>query len=328
MEKFCIESCGAKCIIDTDVPLLDFFEENKEKILFPNLKILNYDSNVKYCLVYRNCNFGEEYFQCEEDLIIVKYPKEKLTQSNIAYIARYLIEKQFASMGMATCHSACVAKNNQAILLLGGAGAGKTSVAINLCAHYGYSLISNDQTTIGIKNNDLYAFGGSHFINLRYSSVKENMPYLEYIFDDKKIDEWNDKKLVTASEIGLLTQYEECPIKKIMFLHVDNRSDTIMIKSGDSWRNNFILYQILTENIRNSLSTIVDKNGYPISYVPSYDTEEYFNYRKDIMTFINSNPNYKTVIGPLSAILGYINQDSNKIENELVKEKKYGRYQI
>ena len=43
------------------------------------------------------------------------------------------VEKQFAEKGMFTCHSAAVEKDGKAILLLGNEGAGKTSLALNLC---------------------------------------------------------------------------------------------------------------------------------------------------------------------------------------------------
>lgn len=39
-----------------------------------------------------------------------------------------------------------------------------------------FNLISNDQTLIGMKDNKLYAFVGTKFLNLRYSSISENVP--------------------------------------------------------------------------------------------------------------------------------------------------------
>lgn len=313
-ERFCIDCLGARVIIDTNVPLKQFFLRNKDKIEFPALVILEDEKTFegeKNIMTYRNSQ--ERKIVCSEKEISVSYPYEELTDKNIAYLSKYLIEKQLGEMGMATCHSACVSKKGQAILLLGDAGAGKTSIALNLCLKNGYSLISNDKTVIGIKGGSLYAFDGTKYLNLRYKSIKENLPQFIDLFGSTDIESWSEKIKVQAREIGIEECYQPTEITGIIFLHVDNRESRLTVSPGDSRRNNFILYNNLTENIRASSSTFVDKKGHPVGYIPSYDSESIYRKRIEIIKKINQTLEYKYVSGKLQDVLKYINSIRDKI---------------
>jgi hypothetical protein len=244
-----------------------------------------------------------------------------LTDSNIAYIARYLIEKQYAINNLCTCHSSCVEKDGHAILFLGGAGAGKTSVALNMCLKHNYKLISNDQTVIGIVGNRLVVLGGTKTLNLRYASIKENVSSLLYLFKNTNIESWNNKIIVQASEIDIKEQYNPVEISEIYVLHIDNKQQQFCYKNGDCWGLNFNLYQNLTENIRNSTSTIVDKYGHPIGYVPSYDNEELYNLRVNIINMINNNENYKYLSGKLDDSIDFILASREKNKCKMLKSK-------
>lgn len=313
-ERFCIDCLSARVIIDTNVPLRQFFLKNKDRIEFPALVILDAEKafeNEKHIMTYRNSQ--KKAIACSEKEISVSYPYEELTDKNIVYLSKYLIEKQLGEMGMVTCHSACVSKNGKAILLLGDAGAGKTSTALNLCLKNGYSLISNDKTVIGIKDGSLYAFDGTKYLNLRYKSIKENLPQFISLFESEDIEAWTEKIKVQAHEIGIEESYEPTEITDILFLHVDNREERLVVGHGDSHRNNFILYNNLTENIRASSSTFVDKKGHPVGYIPSYDSESTYWNRVKIIQKINQNPRYRYVSGKLHDVLEYINSTRDNI---------------
>lgn len=307
MEKFCVKSLCAKCNIVTEKNIKNFLINNKCMFNFPIDKIYDYNnSNVPYYLYYFDVPYENRKIVYEANNIIVKYPSNMLTESNIIYIARYLIEKQYAENNFITCHSACIEKNNNAILLLGDAGSGKTSIALNMCLNYGFSLISNDQTIIGLKKKDLIACGGTKFINLRYSSVNENIKTLKYLFKDTVSNVWNDKITVRAMNLGIEEQYKPTIINTILILHIDNRLDKLCVENGDTWGNNFKLYSNLTENIRNSNSTIVDKLGHPIGYIPSFDTEKLYNNRVKMINLIN-NSKYLSISGNINDVILFIN---------------------
>lgn len=317
MEEFCLESCGAKCAVISDQNLREFFEKNKDYMNIPDLKTLDDSFKAKDVFIYLDCKPSEEAIKCGENCIYMRYPKSELTDSNIAYVVRYLLEKQYGEDGKATCHSACVSKNGYGILLLGGAGSGKTSMAVNMCLQRGYKLVSNDQTVIGLFNNNLYAYGGTKFINFRYSSVKENMPYLEKkIFPEVPEDVWNEKRLVLGKDVGMILEERPVLINQVDVIQIDNRKKRLGVKSGESWKNNFLLYNILSENIRNTTSTIVDKLGRPIGYVPSYDSEELFKSRCEMMKIIN-NSCFDVLSGPLDKAIDYIDNKNKILRKEM-----------
>lgn len=76
---------------------------------------------------------------------------------NVFYLCIY---QTFTQQDMAFIHSAVVSKNNQALLILGNFGSGKTTLA-NEFVDKGYKLISADQTLIKIENNNLLFCCGS-----------------------------------------------------------------------------------------------------------------------------------------------------------------------
>ena len=301
MEKFCINVLGAKVRYVSDVPLKEYFDKNKDFMEFYNANFIEDSDEIKYTIEYHDEKEKGNPIQVDEHKIIVKYPFEELTESIILYLGFHFLERQFGEMKMCSCHSACVEKNGKAILIIGEAGAGKTSLAVNLC-NRGYSLISNDMTLIGEENGNLYAYGGTKFINLRYLSVLQNMPFLDYLFKDKNKDSWLSKISVMARDIGIDENYSSVLIDSIIFLRMNNNEE-LTVSSGDTWRNNFLLYQNTSSHIRGTAATFIDKKGHPIGYIPSMETEETYKNRMEILKLINENSKYFYVSGCLNDIM-------------------------
>ena len=309
MEKFCIEVNGAKVRYISDIPLLNYFLSNKKFMEFYNAEIIEDSQDINHTIIYRDVD-NQEPLIVDNNKMIINYPKEKLTESIILYMGFHYLEKQFGEKGMCSCHSACISKNGEATLLIGEAGSGKTSLAVNLCNDYGYSLVSNDMTLIGSEEDEIYVYGGTKFLNLRYLSVESNMPFLKYLFNNESKDSWTNKISVMASDIGIDEEYGTLPIKNILFIHVDNRTE-FKLSNGDSWRNNFLLYQNTSSHIRGSAATFIDKRGYPIAYIPPFETKETYDKRIKLLNLINENPNYYYVSGSLNDVINFINKLNN-----------------
>lgn len=323
METFCIEVLGCKVRYVSDKPLLDYFIKHKDFMEFYDASIIADSDDVKYTIEYHDNKDMSKPIIVTDQKMIVNYPGSELTESNLLYLGFSFLEKQFGEMGVCSCHSACIVKNGEATLLIGEAGAGKTSLAINLCQQYGYSLLSNDMTLIGEDDGCIYACGGTKFVNLRLLSVKSNMPSLLYLFQNDNKDLWTNKVSVMASSIGIEEEYTITPIKNILFVHIDAR-DKFKVANGDSWRNNFLLYQNVSAHIRGTASTFVNKKGYPIGYIPSFETEDTYNRRMNLINSINVNPNYHYVSGALDEVLEYIDSLS-KEKDEKRLEKRNGK---
>lgn len=322
MEKFCIEVMNAKVRYVSDKPLLNYFIKNKDFMEFYDAKIIADDETVPYVVEYYDSNDLSNPIVVKDNKMIINYPQNELTESNLLYLGFNFLEKQFGEKGMCSCHSACIEKDGEAILLIGEAGAGKTSIAVNLCQKSGYNLISNDMTLIGSDGENLYACGGTKFINLRLLSVKNNMPSLLYLFGNDNEDQWTNKVSIMARNIGINEQYDITLIRTVLFVHVDDR-DKFKVSNGDSWRNNFLLYQNVSSHIRGTAATFVDKRGYPLGYIPSFETVETYEQRRKLINVINNNPNYRYVSGALDDVLDYINKISRKKSERRFMKVKY-----
>lgn len=319
MEKFCINVLGAKIRYISDVPLLNYFLKHKDFMEFYDAQIIVDNDDINYTIEYYDTIKNSEPLIVEKNKMIIKYPKEELTESILLYMGFHFLEKQFAEQGMCSCHSACIEKNGEATLLVGEAGAGKTSLAVNMCSNCGFSLISNDMTLIGTSNDTLFAYGGTKFINLRLMSTKQNMPFLLHLFDKSNRDEWTNKITIMANDIGIESNYDIIKIKHILFVHVDGR-ESFTVMNGDSWRNNFLMYQNVSSHIRGSSATFIDRRGYPIAFIPSFDTKETYDLRIKMLNMINKNENYRYISGPLDDIIEYISRINTK-EKSLVLER-------
>lgn len=324
METFCIGVHGARLRFISDVPLQEYFSRNKHFMEFFDAKFINDTSDITHTFTYLNTleNPGLTF---DDNTMVLRYPYVRLTQNNILYLGYMLLEKQFGELGLSSCHSACVSKNGEATLIVGEAGAGKTSLAVNLCQDYGFSLISNDMTLIGLDGEGIAAYGGTKFLNLRLLSVRNNMEFLLYLFRNDIKDDWTNKVIVMAQDIGLRPEYGVVPITNIINVRMDNREKELKVTEGDSWRNNFLLYQNLSSHIRGQAAAFVDKDGHPVGFVPSYETAETYAKRQEIIDRINASDGYYYANGSLADLLNFIDSlydGREKGESRYIRRKK------
>lgn len=320
MEKIYVESCNGGILFESELPIKDFLKKNGRIIEFPSLKI--YEEN------FPDCNYSLKYinnsnriFKVNDELtqIYIEYPISELNQYSIIYPGYLLIEKNHYDNNSLTCHSACVEKNGEASLFLGKVGSGKTSVAINLCCNYGYKLVANDKTVLQFQNNKLHALGGTKFLFLRYESIARNLPNLlslfsnrptdfNYSYNEKKVDSWQYKVRVLPEEIGINESTCIPEIKNIYFLHVDENQEKLVVNDGNSLANRLYLNELLSRTIRCMETTFRDKNNIESSYIPSFDCEKYYNFRKELISYMIDTINLEYISGNIHDVSKYVNQ--------------------
>jgi shikimate kinase len=71
-----------------------------------------------------------------------------------------------ASVGVAELHCACVAKNQEALLLIGPSGAGKSTLSLAL-SQCGFGFVSDDRTFCSVENGDVQVWGLPTRLKLR-----------------------------------------------------------------------------------------------------------------------------------------------------------------
>lgn len=321
MRDIYIETSGAGLVYKSDMDLIHFLKTSQEYLEFPGLKI--------YEKVPKDFPYSVKYFDvqdkrilCSDNEIKIYYPSEDLTAASIVFMGYILMEKQRNEHSMVTIHSACVEKDNSAILLLGRSGSGKTTLSLNLCDKYNYSLIGNDRNVIGFNSDEkLIAFDGTRFIFLRYESIKRNMPELLDLFQEEKNDTWLRKIKVLPDNLGIKVS-SNVPITKSYIIHIDNSQKGLYCKNGDSPANRLYLNELFSMYIRGMYTTFSDKNFHAVGYVPSYDTAELYKNRTELINAIFETSDLEYISGNLNDVSEYIEESQKK----LVYRKKGGRF--
>ena len=74
-----------------------------------------------------------------------------------------MVEYQLSEKGIFLLHGAAVHNNetNDSILIFGEKGMGKTSLVLDLCKKYNYSLVANDQVLIQLQNDEIHVLDGT-----------------------------------------------------------------------------------------------------------------------------------------------------------------------
>ncbi len=236
--------------------------------------------------------------------------KKFLYAHTIPYFIHYILESERAKKGKATIHAAAVSKDGKGILLLGKQGSGKTSVTLELCRKYNYSLVGNDLVLVGFQKAQGYLYGGTKIFRIRKATIKDYNKDLEKFFRQDSNDEWTQTAIIKPSKFRIQKEKSVVPIHAIYYLHLYPPSYNFIIKEVDRLFSRVYLYQIFSEYIRGSaIIPLIGKNLKFSSYIPSFDTSEAFEKRTKFINWIIKNKNYKYISGALANICNFIDQN-------------------
>ena len=227
----------------------------------------------------------------------------------ILFMAYPLLEVNRREKKSLTCHCAGVSINGKGILILGKEGAGKTTLAIELCRKYNAKLIGNDLCVIDYNClNNLKLLGGSKYIFLRYESIKRNIPELLKKFDlqenNNKIDTWTFKKKIFPKDLGIQVQKNEVSIDSIFIVHIDQEKD-FFCKETNSLADILYINENFSRYIRNTCTTMINDNNI-INYIPSLDTKEFYTERAELINYLFNNKKIKYLSGNIEDVSKYI----------------------
>jgi len=258
------------------------------------------------------CVFGDQQeIEANEDgsFFISGLFKEFAESHTIPYFVHYILESERAKIGKATIHAAAVSKDGKGILILGKQGSGKTSIALELCRKYGYSLIGNDLVLAGIKENVGYLYGGTKIFRIRSTTIKDYNKDLERFFKPNGNDEWTRTAIIRPEEIQVSTEKSVVPIHAVYYVHLYPLNHGFVVKEVDQLFSRIYLYQIFSEYIRGSaIIPLIGKNFRFSNYLPSLDTKNVFKKRIEFINRIINSKNYKYIAGALADICAFIDQ--------------------
>lgn len=276
MNKFILDSLGAKIVFHSTTPELYVLLKKMGTFSHvPEIKLSKCEKESDKYTVYYSDN-KKRKFHYEKNKVIIDYPLSEMNNGHsLLYIAGPLIEKRRQENNSLTCHAACLSKNGEAILLLGAKGSGKTTMTLSLLMN-GYSLISNDICVIDYNNyHQLFALGGSKFINLRKSVIKRNLPELNNLFEGHSEFDYDDNMIFTPEQLGFEVEKNKVPITRTYILNVNNNFELLQLDTNIRLINKLYLSEDFSRYIRgNAFYFINSQSGNIEGYIPSMDNEQ------------------------------------------------------
>ncbi|MBI5071685.1 hypothetical protein HZB93_02195 [Candidatus Falkowbacteria bacterium] len=236
--------------------------------------------------------------------------KDFAESHTIPYLIHYILESERAKKGKATIHAAAVSKNGKGVLILGKQGSGKTSITLELCRKYGYSLIGSDLVLAGIQGNAGYLYGGTKIFRVRATTIKDYNKDLKSFFGASSIDEWMRIAVIEHDKINVLTEKSPVPIYGIYYVHLYPPNYDFIVRKVDKLFSRIYLYQILSEYIRGSaIIPLIGRDLRFSDYIPPLDNKSAFEKRVKFINWITNNKNCKYVAGALADICAFIDQN-------------------
>ncbi len=259
------------------------------------------------------CHFGkkQEIKTDENDNFLISGLFKEFSQSHtLPYFIHYILERERAKKGRATVHAAAVSKNGKGILILGKQGSGKTSITLELCKKYGYSLVGNDLVLAGLQKDAGYLYGGTKIFRVRATTIKDYNKDLEKFFKTNSNDEWTRIAIIRPSEIRVVAEKSVVPVQAIYYVHIYPPGHNFIAKEVDKLFSRVYLYQIFSEYIRGSaIIPLIGKDLRFSDYIPPFDTRDAFAKRIKFINWIIDNKNYKYIAGELTDICGFIDKN-------------------
>lgn len=177
----------------------------------------------KYTLEYVNSQTVSGFFKVDNTTFVFAENWERINSTTqLMSIIYQLIELDRQENNAFLLHASGVSFNGNAVLLLGEAGAGKTSLMLRLCKSKNFKMISNDKLSL-CYNDDLKNASvsvGSRIINLRLSGVQSNNTCLLPEIETPDHRNYSDKKLVTTNELGIRFETESTILKRLVIVDI------------------------------------------------------------------------------------------------------------
>lgn len=296
--------------------IFDILQSGSFVPFIPEYRCNKIKAQSGYSLIYIRDSVSSARIFNNKKALEIKSPVEEIVEAaTIPFRAHYLLEPQRQRDSIITTQGAGVSKKNNAVLIMGKRGSGKSSITLELCRNYDYKLIGNDLVLIGYKKNNGYLYGGSKVFTLRYTTVKHYNTDLRKYFKKKTQDEWTNKINVYPKNLGISIQKEPVNITKAFYVHLkNNKSAPLYIKrignKDTVYMGRLFLYEALSRYIRGVCIPIVRGSQFYLGdYLPSLDKPSYHKKRVRLIEWLIKDLGFYYITGSMNAICDYINAE-------------------
>jgi hypothetical protein len=196
----------------------------------------------------------------------------ELGAEDVIYLSYLALESRMNRRGLITLHGAAVERGGLAVVLLGHAGAGKTSAALLLCREQGFRLIGNDLVAVGGMDTASVVAGTTH-LRLRRSAVQRCVPELLNLFGKPTGDPWREKIDVTSEQAGIALGTVPVQVSAVVFVRVEEDYPQAIACSGQSLVHRLNLYENALRYARGaSTPWLIGADHRFGPFVPSFDS--------------------------------------------------------
>ena len=185
-------SHGSIIIISTNsMTLYSFLEKDPfvrhhipDVIFLEEVKLDNIIKNSfpRYTIIFEESDDppDAEFDSVNNNLYVRGLPGRDFEVLTFVFTAVYFFSKLHQEKRLFGIHCGGVALNKEAIVILGGSAAGKSSIAGVLCSSYGADYLCDERALFRLNNNEIDWIGGNNILTFRKGALK-------YLDTDQKL---------------------------------------------------------------------------------------------------------------------------------------------
>lgn len=296
----------------------------------PGYRISKKPTKSGYSLIYiPKRHFSAMLINNNKTLKILGSEQEVIKGNTLPYIIHFMLEPQRQKDSQLTCNAAGSSFNNKGVLLIGKRGSGKTSISLELCRKYKYSLIGADLLLVKLKKDGAYILEGTKIFKLRLTIVNHYNTDLKKFFKNQNSqDDWINKIEILPQKLGISTKNGPIKITQAFYVHLENDPSAPLYikkinKNDTLYMGRLYLYEELSRYIRGTCIPLLKGSKPDIAnYLPSLDKPEYHKHRVDLINWIIDELGLYYIAGGMDAICNYINSRIKDFPKKIINSKK------
>lgn len=173
MKQLLLKSLNERVVIETDNnDVVNFFKKDMLPYIFIpgySTKIINKKAKPNFRFIFLESNIKNRHIIVDPngDSCRVYDAWTNEVPTYILSLLQLKLSTLLAKKSILTLHSASVQSENANFVFIGHAGAGKTTVMLDLISKLQYKYIANNKTLVSISNKSTKILGGSAAVSLR-----------------------------------------------------------------------------------------------------------------------------------------------------------------